>query len=81
MTGRNRRDAEDEDAPRGGGSLGASAFHFGLRGPPLHRHELEPCRVLAPGGGFVFQQVHNVMANIPPENMVAMFDAEAEFNR
>ena len=26
-------------------------------------------------GGFVFQQVHNIMANVPPENIVAMFDA------
>ena len=26
-------------------------------------------------GGFVFQQVHNIMADIPPENIVAMFDA------
>ena len=27
------------------------------------------------GGGFVFQQVHNIMANVHPENIVAMFDA------
>ena len=32
----------------------------------------------APGGGFVFQQVHNVMADVPPENVVAMFDAVQE---
>jgi len=32
-------------------------------------------RILKPGGGFVFQQVHNIMANVPPENVVAMFDA------
>jgi len=31
--------------------------------------------ILAPGGGFVFQQVHNVMADVPPENIVAMLDA------
>ena len=31
--------------------------------------------ILAPGGGFVFQQVHNVMADVPPENVVAMFEA------
>jgi uroporphyrinogen decarboxylase len=30
---------------------------------------------LAPGGGFVFQQVHNVLAGVPPANVVAMFDA------
>jgi len=27
------------------------------------------------GGGFVFQQVHNILADVPPENIVAMFDA------
>jgi hypothetical protein len=31
-------------------------------------------RILAPGGGFVFQQVH-IMANFPPENITVMFDA------
>ena len=31
--------------------------------------------VLGPGGGFVFQQIHNVMADVPPENIVAMIDA------
>lgn len=34
--------------------------------------------ILAPGGGFVFQQVHNIMADVPPENVVAMFDAVQE---
>jgi len=34
------------------------------------RRQLEIWR---PGGGFVFQQVHNIMANVPPENIVAMF--------
>ncbi len=31
-----------------------------------------------PGGGYVFQQVHNILANVPPENIVAMFEAVAE---
>ncbi len=35
----------------------------------------ERVRTLAPGGGFVFQQVHNIMADVPPQNVVAMFDA------
>jgi uroporphyrinogen decarboxylase len=30
---------------------------------------------LAPGGGFVFTQVHNIQANVPPENIIAAFDA------
>ncbi len=31
--------------------------------------------ILGPGGGFVFQQVHNIMADVPAENIVAMFEA------
>jgi uroporphyrinogen decarboxylase len=31
--------------------------------------------LLRPGGGFVFQQVHNIMADVPPANIVAMYDA------
>jgi uroporphyrinogen decarboxylase len=33
----------------------------------------------APGGGFVFTQVHNVQPDVPPENVVAMLEAAREF--
>jgi len=33
---------------------------------------------LAPGGGFVFNTVHNIQADVPPQNMVAMWDAVRE---
>jgi len=46
----------------------------------VRRHVLERLEILSPGGGFVFQAVHNIMADVPPENIVAMFDAVAEFN-
>jgi uroporphyrinogen decarboxylase len=36
---------------------------------------------LAPGGGLIFGSVHNIQANVPPENIVAMFDAALEFGR
>jgi uroporphyrinogen decarboxylase len=32
-------------------------------------------KILRPRGGFVFQQVHNIMADVPPANIVAMYDA------
>ena len=35
----------------------------------------ERVEVLAPGGGFVFQQIHNILSDVPPENICAMFDA------
>jgi len=31
--------------------------------------------ILAPGGGFVFNQVHNILPNVPPQNIVAMIEA------
>jgi uroporphyrinogen decarboxylase len=52
------------------------------RGTPaqVREHVLHQCQVLAPGGGFVFQQVHNIMANVPPENILAMYTAVHEFD-
>ncbi len=41
---------------------------------------LRRCEVFAPGGGFVFNTIHNVQAGTPVENIVAMLDAVHEFN-
>ncbi|MBM4025270.1 MAG: methyltransferase [Planctomycetes bacterium] len=38
-------------------------------------HVRQQVEIFRPGGGFVFQQVHNILANVPPENIIAMFDA------
>jgi uroporphyrinogen decarboxylase len=48
-----------------------------LYGTPaeVRRHVQEQVAILSPGGGFVFQQIHNVLAHVPPENVVAMFEA------
>ncbi len=34
--------------------------------------------IFAPGGGFVFTQVHNIQVNVPPENIVAAYQAAYE---
>lgn len=41
---------------------------------------LERCRIFSPGGGFVFNAIHNVQARTPIENMVALLSAVEEFN-
>lgn len=41
------------------------------------KHNLE---VFSVGGGYVFNTVHNIMPDVPPENIVAMFEAVKEFN-
>jgi len=41
-------------------------------------HVKQQVEVLRQGGGFVFQQVHNILADVPPQNILAMFDAVRE---
>lgn len=63
----------------GGGVDTQRVLPFGtaaeVREQVLHR-----CEVFAPGGGFVFDAIHNVQAATPVENIVAMIDAVHEFN-
>ncbi len=47
----------------------------------IREHVRERMEILKPGGGFIFSQVHNIQADVPPENVVAMLDAAYEFGR
>ncbi|MEI6678036.1 MAG: uroporphyrinogen decarboxylase family protein [Mariniphaga sp.] len=51
-------------------------------GTPAHIREqvLQRLEIFSHGGGFVFNTVHNILPDVPPENIVAMFDAIKEFN-
>jgi len=40
----------------------------------------ERLEILSKGGGFVFNPVHNILPDVPPENIVAMLEAVKEFN-
>jgi uroporphyrinogen decarboxylase len=42
------------------------------------RHRI---RDLGPGGGYVVSPVHNIQPDVPPENVVAMYDAAYELGR
>jgi uroporphyrinogen decarboxylase len=43
-------------------------------------HVRRNLEILAPGGGFVFTAVHNILPDVPPENIVAMFEAVKEYS-
>jgi uroporphyrinogen decarboxylase len=45
----------------------------------IREHVRERMAIFKPGGGYVFNQVHNIQSNVPAENIIAMFDAAAEF--
>ncbi len=63
----------------GGGVNTQKTLPFGT--PDQVREEvLSRCEIFAPGGGFVFNSIHNIQALTPTENVVAMFDAVHAFN-
>ena len=37
--------------------------------------------IFARGGGFVFNGIHNILSNVPPENVIAMYEAAYEFGK
>lgn len=42
-------------------------------------HVRENIEILAPGGGFIFNTIHNILPDVPPENIIAMFEAIDEY--
>ena len=61
----------------GGGCDTRSILPNGTPGE-VRDHVRKQIEIMRKGGGFVFQQVHNIMANVPPANIVAMLEAAAE---
>jgi uroporphyrinogen decarboxylase len=45
----------------------------------VREHVRKHMEVFKPGGGYVFNNVHNIQAGVPVENIVALFDAAYEF--
>jgi len=46
----------------------------------IREQVLERMEILSAGGGYVFNTVHNILQDVPPENVITMFNAVAEFN-
>ncbi len=63
----------------GGGIDTQKTLPFG-KPEEVRREVLSRCEIFGRDGGFVFNTVHNVQANTPLENIVAMIEALREFN-
>lgn len=63
----------------GGGIDTQKVLPFG-KPEEVRRQVLERLEVFAPGGGYVFNPIHNVVGGTPVENLIAMYDALREFN-
>ncbi len=63
----------------GGGVDTQKMLSFGTPAE-VKRQVLDNCEIFARDGGFVFNTVHNIQANVPVENLAAMLEAIREFN-
>ncbi len=45
----------------------------------VKEHVKRRLEIFMPGGGFVFNTVHNLLPEVPPQNIVAMYEAISEF--
>ena len=63
----------------GGGVDTQKTLPFGTP-EEVRREVLERLEVFAPGGGFVFNPIHNIQPRTPVANVIAMFEAIREFN-
>ncbi|MDD4679793.1 MAG: uroporphyrinogen decarboxylase family protein [Clostridia bacterium] len=61
----------------GGGCDTQKILHSGTP-TEIARHVAKQIEIFKPMSGYVFSQVHNIMGNVPPENIVAMLDAAYE---
>jgi len=61
----------------GGGVDTQSVFAFG--NPAQVKEQVKSqCEILNKNGGFVFNTVHNIQANVPFENIISMLEALKE---
>jgi len=52
------------------------------RGTPeeVRKDVLNRCEIFSKDGGFVFAPIHNILSEVPPQNIVAAYNAVREFN-
>ena len=62
----------------GGGVDTQKVLPFGTP-DEVRAHVLKECEIFAPGGGFVFNTVHNIQANVPLPNVLAMLEAISQY--
>jgi uroporphyrinogen decarboxylase len=60
---------------------GCDTRHVLNRGTPdeVKDHTRRNIETFAPGGGFVFNTVHNILPDVPPENILALYEAVDEY--
>jgi uroporphyrinogen decarboxylase len=62
-----------------GGGIDAQHILPFAKPEEIRNHVKANLEIFKPNGGYVFNNVHNIQAGVPPENIVALYDAAYEF--
>jgi len=62
-----------------GGAIDAQHVLPFAKPTEIREHVRQNLEIFKPGGGYVFNNVHNIQVGVPPENIVALFDAAYDF--
>jgi uroporphyrinogen decarboxylase len=62
-----------------GGGIDAQHILPFAKPEEIRNHVKANLEIFKPNGGYVFNNVHNIQAGVPPKNIVALFDAVYEF--
>jgi uroporphyrinogen decarboxylase len=63
-----------------GGGIETAGTLNGSSVEKIREQVLERMEIFSKGGGFVFNTVHNILPDVPPQNVIAMYNAINEFN-
>jgi len=62
-----------------GGAIDAQHILPFAKPNEIREHVRRNLEIFKPGGGYVFNNVHNIQVGVPAENIVALFDAAYDF--
>jgi uroporphyrinogen decarboxylase len=63
-----------------GGGIDTSSIISTGTPKDVRRDVLIRCEILSRDGGFIFAPIHNILSDVPPENVMAVYNAVKEFN-
>ncbi len=63
-----------------GGGIENAGILNGDNQEKIREQVLNRLEIFSSGGGYVFNTVHNILPDVPPQNITTMFDAVKEFN-
>jgi len=63
----------------GGGIENVGTLNSGSK-QQIRDQVFERMEIFSEGGGFIFNTIHNILPDVPPENILTLFGAVSEFN-